>query len=351
MLYKNILKPLLFSVPPEKAHHFTAQSVQKLTAYNVPQKIISSIFELRDPLLETQAFGLKFKNPVGLAAGFDKDAAFLEAMSAFGFGFLEVGTVTPKPQAGNQQPRLFRLTADEALINRMGFNNGGVAQMTERLKNRKTNLIVGGNIGKNKSTPNQEAHNDYLSCFRALFPYVDYFTVNISSPNTPNLRKLQEKEPLLKLLAHLQAYNQEQTKPKPILLKISPDLSNHQLQDIISIVRTSEIQGVIATNTTIGRENLLSSPSYLAGIGAGGLSGKPLAKRATEVIRFLAQEGQGDFTIVGAGGISSAADALEKLEAGATLLQIYTGLVYHGPNLIKHINAAILAHRQKKSGK
>ncbi len=346
MIYEKLIKPILFSMPPEQAHEFTVEMLHKFLGWDAARGKASHLFEVNHPLLETEAFGIKFKNPVGLAAGFDKDAHFVDEISTFGFGFLEVGTVTPKPQDGNPQPRLFRLPPDEALINRMGFNNKGLEAMVARLKKRKTDLVIGGNIGKNKVTPNENAVNDYLLCFESLFPHVEYFTVNVSSPNTPNLRELQEKGPLLALLGAIQEKNQQQNKPKPILLKIAPDLTDSQLDDIVEIVRETKIQGVIATNTTIDRSNLKTSETRLKGIGNGGLSGKPLTNRATEVIRYLSNKGKGDFVIVGVGGIMTPQDAIEKLEAGAHLLQVYTGFVYKGPWLVKDINKAILKYRK-----
>lgn len=299
------------------------------------------MFKIEHPKLEREFFGLRFPNPVGLAAGFDKDAKLFRELADFGFGFIEIGTLTPMPQPGNPKKRLFRLKKDTALINRMGFNNGGVMEAVERLKkNPKDNrhVLIGGNIGKNKITPNEEAVNDYLVCFDALFDHVDYFVVNVSSPNTPNLRALQEKGPLLEILHTLQLRNNEKKIRKPILLKIAPDLSDDQLMDIIEIVNTSKIDGVIATNTTIDRDGLVSGNKKEMG----GLSGKPLTARATEVIRFLSEKSDNAFPIIGVGGIHSSRDALEKLEAGASLVQLYTGFVYEGPALIKKINKEIL---------
>ena len=284
-----------------------------------------------------EVFGLKFKNQVGLAAGLDKAAVAYQELSDLGFGFIEIGTLTPKPQPGNDKKRLFRLLEDSAIINRMGFNNGGVDAAVEKLRKNK-GVIIGGNIGKNKSTPNEEAVQDYLICFEKLFPFVDYFVVNVSSPNTPNLRALQEKEPLTKLLGELQTQNLNKAKAKPILLKIAPDLSDEQLLDIIDIVRETKIAGVIATNTTLSRENLISENKKESG----GLSGKPLTRRSTEVIRFLSEKSGKAFPIIGVGGIHSAEDAMEKLEAGASLVQLYTGFIYEGPELIKKINQKIL---------
>ena len=300
--------------------------------------LFRSLYQVRDKRLEREVFGLKFPNPVGLAAGMDKDATLFNELGNMGFGFIEIGTITPKPQAGNPKKRLFRLKSDQGIINRMGFNNSGVEVAVERLKKNK-GVLIGGNIGKNKITPNEQATEDYRICFDALFDYVDYFVVNVSSPNTPNLRALQDKEPLTQLLNTLQENNRSRPMSKPILLKIAPDLTEDQLVDIIDIVNETQIAGVIATNTTISRDGLQSDNKKEVG----GLSGKPLTNRSTEVIRFLHQKSGGSFPIIGVGGIHSAKDALEKLEAGATLVQLYTGFVYEGPALIKRINKALLS--------
>jgi len=328
---------LLFKFDPEKVHYFTFDLLK--TIFKIPglPALVKSRFQLNDPRLEREVFGLKFKNPVGLAAGFDKDAKLYKELDALGFGFVEIGTVTPKPQPGNEKKRLFRLKEDEAIINRMGFNNEGVEAAVNRLKSNK-NILIGGNIGKNKTTPNEDAVNDYMICFEALFNYVDYFVVNVSSPNTPNLRALQDKEPLTELLKTLQEKNEQKPKPKPILLKIAPDLTDSQLLDIIDIITETGIAGVIATNTTIARKNLQSTNK----VETGGLSGRPLKNRATEVIRFLSEKSDRAFPIIGVGGIHSAEDALEKLEAGASLVQLYTGFIYEGPGLIRKINKKIL---------
>ena len=335
-MYKTIIRPLFFSFDPEKIHYFTFSLIRFFHKIGFGS-IFRSIYKVESPKLERELFGLKFSNPVGLAAGFDKDAKLYKELSNFGFGFIEIGTVTPKPQPGNEKPRLFRLKEDAAIINRMGFNNGGVEEAVERLKGN-DKVLIGGNIGKNKTTPNEEAVNDYIICFEAIFDYVDYFVVNVSSPNTPNLRALQEKKPLTDLLQTLQDRNNLKEKRKPILLKIAPDLTEEQLLDIIEIVETTKIDGVIATNTTISREGISSENKKELG----GLSGKPLAKRATEVIRFLSEKSNKAFPIIGVGGIHSANDALEKLEAGASLVQLYTGFIYEGPGLIKQINKAII---------
>ncbi|MFC4686180.1 quinone-dependent dihydroorotate dehydrogenase [Epilithonimonas pallida] len=335
-MYKSLIRPLLFKFDPEEVHHFTFSFLKNfgfLAKLFLPKPI-------EDRRLEREVFGLKFKNPVGLAAGFDKDAKLFNELSDLGFGFIEIGTLTPKSQAGNDKKRLFRLREDSAIINRMGFNNGGVDEAIEKLKKNK-NVLIGGNIGKNKATPNEEAVNDYKICFEKLFPYVDYFVVNVSSPNTPNLRELQDKKPLMELLSTLQSLNLEKPKQKPILLKIAPDLTDEQLLDIIDIVKETQIAGVIATNTTLSRDNLISENKSEMG----GLSGKPLTKLSTEVIRFLSEKSGKAFPIIGVGGIHTAHDALEKLKAGASLVQLYTGFIYEGPELINQINREIL--RQK----
>jgi dihydroorotate dehydrogenase len=336
-MYKQLIRPILFWFDPEKVHYFTFSLIRFLSKIPGISSLFRVIYEVNDPRLEREVFGLKFKNPVGLAAGFDKDAKLYNELSNFGFGFIEIGTLTPKGQEGNPKTRLFRLKEDSAIINRMGFNNGGVQEAVERLKSN-TSVLIGGNIGKNKLTPNELATSDYEICFDALYDYVDYFVVNVSSPNTLNLRELQEKEPLKQLLQTLQNKNLARPKQKPILLKIAPDLTNEQLVDIIKIVTATKIAGVIATNTTISREGLQSENK----LETGGLSGKPLTKRATEVIRFLAEKSNRSFPIIGVGGIHSPEDAIEKLEAGASLIQLYTGFIYEGPALIKKINKAIL---------
>ena len=341
-MYK-LLKFFLFKINPEKAHHVTF-SIIKWTNYIPFFNFFSKkIFVVNHPKLKKTVFGLDFKNPIGLAAGLDKDALVFNELGNFGFGFIEIGTVTPQPQLGNDKPRLFRLPKNEALINRMGFNNQGVMEAAKKLKHRKDKtLIIGGNIGKNKLTPNQQAVDDYVICFNELFDVVDYFVVNVSSPNTPNLRDLQEKEPLTNLLNTLQNLNYIKQKPKPILLKIAPDLTNTQLDDIIDIIKITKIAGVIATNTTISREGLNYEKAELENFGAGGLSGLPLSKRSTEVIRYLKHTSNNAFPVIGVGGIHSVEDALEKLNAGADLIQLYTGFIYHGPKLIKDINNAII---------
>jgi dihydroorotate dehydrogenase len=341
----HILKFFLFKISPEKAHHLTFSLLKN---FNFLLRFYAKKDVNEHTLLEKTLFGLHFKNPVGLAAGMDKDAIAFNQLGNLGFGFIEIGTVTPLPQSGNEQPRLFRLPKNEALINRMGFNNNGAKSAAEKLKFRKDKaLIIGGNIGKNKLTANENAVDDYLKCFNELYDVVDYFVVNVSSPNTPNLRDLQEKEPLTALLQTLQNLNFSKPKLKPILLKIAPDLTETQLDDIIDIVKTTKIAGIIATNTTISRDGLSYERSVLEKIGAGGLSGKPLSKKSTEVIRYLKTKSNNAFPIIGVGGIHSAEDALEKLAAGADLIQLYTGFVYRGPALIAEINKAVIRLKNK----
>jgi len=344
-MYKLLVRPILFLFDPEKIHHFVFNSIRNL--FKIPgfKFIAKSIHVFDDPKLEKELFGLKFKNPVGLAAGFDKDAKLFNELSSFGFGFIEIGTLTPLPQDGNPKKRMFRLPKDSGLINRMGFNNGGVKEAVERLKKNNSGIIIGGNIGKNKLTPNENATDDYVICFEELHPHVDYFVVNVSSPNTPNLRALQDKVPLTQLLNKLVEMNAAKDIQRPILLKIAPDLTDSQLDDIIDIVADTKIDGVISSNTTISREGLNTDQAEIEKIGNGGLSGKPLTKRATEVIRYLSSKSNKAFPIIGVGGIHSAEDAIEKLEAGADLVQVYTGFIYEGPSLIKKINKEILKRK------
>lgn len=340
----QLLKPVLFLFDPEKIHYFVTSNLRIVSKSKVISSLLKKVFHLNSPGLERTVFGLKFKNPVGLGAGFDKNASSIHELENFGFGFIEIGTVTPLPQPGNDKPRMFRLPADNALINRMGFNNEGVEVAVHRLKKIKRNgLIIGGNIGKNKLTANEDAVNDYIKCFDALFEVVDYFVVNVSSPNTPGLRELQEKEPLKHILNSLQQRNNKEGVSRPILLKIAPDLTDAQLDDIIEIVNETKIAGIIATNTTLSRDGLSSETSLKEQ--SGGLSGKPLTQRSTEVIRYLSEKSNRSFPIIGVGGIHSPQDAIEKLNAGASLIQIYTGFIYEGPGLIKKINKEIL--RQK----
>lgn len=341
-MYKLLIRPILFLFNPETIHHFSVGFLR--FTFKIPgvRSLVRSLFTVQNPSLEKEVFGIKFPNPVGLAAGFDKEAIMIDQLEAFGFGFIEIGTLTPKGQPGNPKPRVFRLPTDGALINRMGFNNEGVDVAVKKLRSRRSEVLIGGNIGKNKITPNEEAVHDYEYCFEALFDVVDYFVVNISSPNTPNLRALQDKEPLTQLLTRLQHRNNEKITPKPMLLKIAPDLTDGQLDDIIDIVKATELAGIIATNTTIGREGLKTSAQEVEQIGAGGLSGAPLKARANDVIRYLRKSFGPDFPIIGVGGIMTPEDAVERLNSGATLIQIYTGFIYNGPGFVKQINKALL---------
>lgn len=333
----GFIRKILFGFPPESIHYGVMRGLKIVNALPFGKNVLDAFCQPRGSGLERQLWGLKFKNPVGLAAGFDKDARFIDELAHLGFGFVEIGTVTPLPQPGNDQPRLFRLPEDKALINRMGFNNEGARAAAKRLQKRRSNIIVGGNIGKNKLTANEDAISDYEKCFHALFDVVDYFVVNVSSPNTPNLRALQEKEPLKQLLHHLQTLNNQKSQPKPVLLKIAPDLTNGQLDDIIEIVQETGLAGIVATNTTISREGLQTGNDALEKIGAGGLSGLPVKERATEVIRYIHQHSGGRIPIIAVGGIFTAADAKEKLDAGASLVQVYTGFIYEGPAIVKKI--------------
>jgi dihydroorotate dehydrogenase len=346
--YKKNVFPYLTRYDAEKVHYVVMNALKIICAIPLMSSILRLIFEKKDTRLERNIFGLHFKNPVGLAAGFDKNGVWTDQLSNIGFGFIEIGTVTPKPQAGNDKPRLFRLKSDEALINRMGFNNNGSIEAANNLRKRKSKVIIGGNIGKNKITDNDDAVIDYLKAFNDLYPYVDYFVVNVSSPNTPGLRDLQEKEPLKYILKILERDNGRKSKPKPILLKIAPDLTNEQLDDVIEIVKETRTAGVIATNTTISREGLVSNNEIVSEIGSGGLSGKPLTNRSTEVIRYLSEKSNKAFPIIGVGGIYNAKDAIDKLNAGASLVQVYSGFIYEGPSIVKEICKGILKETPKK---
>lgn len=341
-MYKLFIRPILFLFDPEKIHHFTF-SLLKLS-FIIPGKTwgLSKLYGVKNPKLERELFGLKFKNPVGMAAGFDKNAILFHRLHAFGFGFVEVGTVTPKPQKGNPKKRLFRLKEDQALINRMGFNNDGADKIAKRLKKGNKHLLIGGNIGKNTATPNEEAKADYRYNLEKLQAVVDYFVVNVSCPNVGNIALLQQKEYLIPLLKELRELSASLGKEKPILLKIGPDRTEKQLDDVIEVVAESGIAGVICTNTATDRSNLKTDSARLKEIGNGGLSGKPLAQKSTEIIRYLSQKSNKAFPIIGVGGIHSAEDALEKINAGADLVQVYTGFIYEGPALVKRINKAVL---------
>ncbi len=338
----SFFKPLIFRIQPEKAHYMTMRLMSMACSIPLVKSILTWFYGVNNAALEVEIAGLRFPNRVGLAAGFDKDARWLHEMKTLGFGFVEVGTLTPVGQEGNPQPRLFRLPTDEGVINRMGFNNGGVEDAVKRLKHRPSHLIVGGNIGKNKLTPNEDALDDYVRCFDALHPHVDYFALNVSSPNTPGLRELQDKEPLRKLLSAVMDRNAAASPPRPVFLKIAPDLTNGQLDDIITLVHETGIDGIIATNTTIERKGLTTPAHEVEKMGAGGLSGAPVRNRSTEVIRYLHKESNGGFPIIGVGGICSAQDAHEKLEAGASLIQVYSGMIFAGPGLVKRINQSLV---------
>lgn len=334
-MYQQLLKPLLFQFPAERAHRMAFGALRLSEQLPLLRGLLPAV--VPPPKWEREFWGLKFRSPIGLAAGFDKNAELVDTWEHFGFGFLEVGTVTPRPQPGNPKPRMFRLPQDRALINRLGFNNEGMEKMKQRLEKRKTGLVVGGNIGKNKSTPNAEALEDYKACMQELFEVVDYFTVNVSSPNTPGLRDLQEKKPLTELLLALQEINHAQPQTKPLLLKIAPDLTDEQLDDIIEIYQTASLSGLIATNTTISRQGLQTPKPKVQAIGQGGLSGAPLRERANEVTRYLRRELPKNAVLIGVGGIDSPKAARQRLEAGADLLQVYTGFVYGGPYFVQHL--------------
>lgn len=340
-MYKIFVRPLLFHFDPEAVHYFTFNFLKIVFKIPGVKFLMLFLYSNQEEKLERELFGIKFQSPVGLAAGFDKDAKLINELTCFGFSFIEIGTLTPKPQPGNEKPRLFRLPEDSALVNRMGFNNGGVQEAVERLKKLNSKVIIGGNIGKNKLTPNENAFDDYRICFEALYPYVDYFVVNVSSPNTPGLRELQENEPLRKLLAGVKQLSLNKSKPKPILLKIAPDLTETQLSDIVTILLETKTDGVIATNTTVSRQGLATDAKELERVGTGGLSGKPLTDRSNEVISFLRMKLGKNYPIIGVGGIMSARDAKEKIKAGADLIQIYTGFVYEGPGFVKQLNKAL----------
>ena len=338
-MYKLFIRPILFSFEPEKAHHITFWWMKMIGKIPFAKNILRSIYQVKNEKLSREVFGIKFLNRVGLAAGLDKNALLIDEWENVGFGFVEIGTVTPLPQSGNDQPRLFRLPEDKAIINRMGFNNDGMEVIAERLKNRKSKIIIGGNIGKNKITPNENAVDDYIKCFNCLYDYVDYFVVNVSSPNTPGLRALQDKEPLMNIMNQLQQLNLSKAKRKPLLLKIAPDLTNEQLNDIVEIAITAKLDGLIATNTTISREGLMHENAKETG----GMSGAPLKNRSTEVVKYLHQQLQNKVPIIASGGVMTADDAIEKINVGAALVQVYTGFIYEGPALVKAINQKIIA--------
>lgn len=350
-MYKLLIRPLFFLFDPESVHHFTFRLLKFAVRLPGGRQLLRRLFSFQHPMLERQLMGLRFRNPIGLAAGFDKDALLLNELPELGFGFLEIGTLTPQPQDGNDKPRLFRLPMDQAIINRMGFNNKGVIAAVERLKSKGSHshgVVIGGNIGKNKVTPNERAFEDYNYCFEALYPYVDYFVVNVSSPNTPNLRELQEREPLRKLLTQIKSLSKAKEKAKPILLKIAPDLSPSQLDDVVDILTATQTDGVIATNTTLSREGLTTPAVRVQRMGAGGLSGKPLTKRSNEVISYLRKKLGPGYPIIGVGGVMTAADALEKIQCGADLVQVYTGFIYEGPGFVSDINRAVFERSRRR---
>ncbi|MFP4287618.1 MAG: quinone-dependent dihydroorotate dehydrogenase [Bacteroidales bacterium] len=348
MIYKWVIKPLLFLFPPETIHHGVVNGMRLFFRIPFFKKTVQSFFKIQDKRLETEVLGLKFPNKIGLAAGFDKKANIYNHMAAFGFGHVEIGTVNPLPQPGNPKPRLFRLKKDKALINRMGFNNPGVDVFVENLKKDRPEIIIGGNIGKNTLTSHEDADKDYVTCFRKLYPWVDYFVVNVSCPNIEGLNKLQDKDELIALLEKINTEKKNFEPQKPILLKISPDLTELLLDDVIAVVDQCSLDGIIATNTTTSRNNLQTPEKKLNETGKGGLSGAPLRNKSTEVIRYLVKKTSGKIPVIGVGGIMSVDDALEKLEAGASLLQIYTGFVYEGPGLVKRINKELLKKQKRK---
>ena len=341
-MYKLLLRPLLFSFDPEKVHHFTFSLIRNFSKIPGMPSFFRSLYVVKDKSLERELFGLTFKNPVGLAAGFDKNAVLYNELSNFGFGFIEIGTVTPKGQFGNPKKRLFRLKDDQGIINRMGFNNEGLEAAIAQLKKNKKTLIIGGNIGKNTNTKPEDYTRDYLECFNGLHPYVDYFVLNVSCPNVGSHAKLNDKDYLLELISEVQKANTKFDKQKPILLKIAPDLNDNQLDEIIDIVKATNLDGVITSNTSTDRSGLKASEQRLAEIGNGGLSGQPIKAKSTRVIQYLSEKSQKAFPIIGVGGIHSAEDALEKIAAGADLVQVYTGFIYEGPKLIKSINKALI---------
>ncbi|WP_308992138.1 quinone-dependent dihydroorotate dehydrogenase [Mariniflexile litorale] len=341
-MYKLLLRPLFFLFDPEKIHYFTFSLIKNSSKIPGFSAVFRSLYVVNDKRLERNLFGITFKNPVGLAAGFDKNAVLYNELANFGFGFIEIGTVTPKAQAGNPKKRLFRLKDDQGIINRMGFNNEGLEAAITQLKKNKGRLIIGGNIGKNTNTKPEDYTKDYLECFNALHPYVDYFVLNVSCPNVGSHAKLNDKEYLEELIGAVQKANQTFEKQKPILLKISPDLNNNQLDEIIDLVTVTKLDGVIASNTSTDRVGLKASEAQLEAIGNGGLSGQPVKNKSTQVIKYLTNKSNKAFPIIGVGGIHSAEDALEKIAAGADLVQVYTGFIYEGPSLVKAINKALL---------
>lgn len=342
-MYKLFLKPIFFLFDPEKVHHFVFTIVKFACKIPFISGLLRSCYQVKSKKLERNLFGLTFANPVGLAAGFDKNAVLYNELANFGFGFIEIGTVTPKAQVGNPKKRLFRLVKDNGIINRMGFNNNGVKEAVKNLKKNKHKVIIGGNLGKNTNTNPDNYTNDYLEVFNELHAFVNYFVLNVSCPNVGSHAKLTDKDYLEELIFAVQKENNKKEEQKPILLKIAPDLNTVQLDEIIALVAETKIDGVIATNTSVSRENLKTSEKKLQAIGYGGLSGQPIKDKSTEVIKYLATKSNKAFPIIGVGGVHSKKDALEKIEAGADLVQIYSGFIYEGPSLVKKINKALLS--------
>ena len=345
-MYKLIIRPLLFTIDPEKVHYIILNSLKFICNISIIGWLFRYFYQKNSPSLEKELFGLKFKNPVGLAAGFDKNGKYLKELENLGFGFIEIGTVTPKPQPGNPKKRLFRIAKDEAIINRLGINNDGIEICAERLKNNNSNLIIGGNIGKNSSTSNENADLDYINNFEVLHPYVDYFVLNVSCPNVSNFTKLQDVEFLKKLIPQLKSINTKKEKQKPILIKISPDLNYKQLDETIELILKEKLDGIIATNTTTCRDNLKTTSNILEKIGNGGLSGLPLKDKSTEVIKYISKKTNNKLPIIGVGGIMNPQDALDKIDAGADLIQLYTGFIYSGPSLVKKINNLLIKRNE-----
>lgn len=348
-MYKSIIRPILFLFNPETIHAFVAGMLRMVGKLPGGRALLRACYTHKDPSLEREVFGIKFPNPIGLAAGFDKNAKFYKEMAALGFGFVEVGTVTPKPQPGNPRPRLFRLKEDNALINRMGFNNNGVEAMVKNLRHRNKNVVIGGNLGKNTLTPNEEAPADYLKMFRSLYEYVDYFVINVSCPNVKDITALQNKKSLMGILEGLFEFRRGQNNYRPILLKISPDLPYEQVDDIVEILIDTPLDGLVAVNTTTSREGLKTPAETVENIGNGGLSGAPLSQRSVEMVRYLHQKTEGRYPIIGVGGVMSPEDAQRLLDAGASLVQVYTGFIYEGPAFVKKICQSLTVKEKKNT--
>ena len=347
-MYKLLVRPLLFSFDPEWVHYFTLNALRLLNKIPFSSWLFRKIYSYQNSSLEKELFGIKFKNPVGLAAGFDKNGKYIKEMSNLGFGFIEIGTITPKPQPGNPKKRLFRVQNDLAIINRLGINNDGNILCAERLKKNNSDVVIGGNIGKNTTTSNEKADTDYIQNFKILHQYVDYFVLNVSCPNVSNFTKLQDVEFLKKLIPQLKKINSTKPKKKPILIKISPDLNQDQLDETIDLILSENLDGIIATNTTTSRNNLKTSKSKIEKIGNGGLSGEPLKNKSTEVIRYISKKTNGNLPIIGVGGIMNPKDALDKIKAGADLIQLYTGFIYEGPSIVKKINQYLSKNYESK---